>query len=595
MFRKNTTHQQPALISAIHDLPESQRERLEQSWAGTFYREFFSRIDEEIFAVLYSERPSRPNVPVNVLVGLEALKSGFGWSDEELYEAFLYNLQVRYGLGYDQLGAGEFDLRSLYYFRQRLSEYNLKHGVNLLEKAFEQITDQQLVELNIRTSQQRMDSTHIASNIVDASRLHLLVEGIQRLHRMLQAAEQQRLCEWFAPYLKETAGHYTYRIKGKPATQTHLEKVGQTLFVLLTELKPNYEQQEVYAVVERLFHEHFHLSQGSVRTKENKELPAGSLQSLDDLEATYRTKGTQHYKGYVANVTETCDPENEVQLITKIQVDANNVADSHLLQEALPNLKQRMQLETLHTDGAYPSPSNDEELPKQEVQLIQTGIRGNKPDPNRFNLTDFQFEQDPQGQPTCLTCPNEQVAQITRGKTSGLFARFPAEACSICPFQLNQRCRARPQLRDPRYFIDFTLQEFRIARRRKDYLAQKHNEHNLRAAVEATVRSLKHPFPASKLPVRGKFRMTCLMIASAILVNVRRIWKYRANHESKTAQSPTPIASVFFALAICRHSSLFDHLRANFSLSFCSGLTNLHEKNRPRSDGRLFVSLILAN
>jgi hypothetical protein len=42
MFRKNQTHQQPALIiSTIHDLPEKQRARLVQSCAGTFYREFF--------------------------------------------------------------------------------------------------------------------------------------------------------------------------------------------------------------------------------------------------------------------------------------------------------------------------------------------------------------------------------------------------------------------------------------------------------------------------------------------------------------------------------------------------------------------------
>ena len=53
MFRKNSKHQQPALISAISDLPEKQRKRLEQSWAGTFYREFFCRIEEEAFAVLY--------------------------------------------------------------------------------------------------------------------------------------------------------------------------------------------------------------------------------------------------------------------------------------------------------------------------------------------------------------------------------------------------------------------------------------------------------------------------------------------------------------------------------------------------------------
>lgn len=133
MFRKNQKHTQPALISAIHDLPEKQRARLDQSWARTFYRDYFCRIDEGIFEVLYSDQPSRPNIPVNVLVGLDTMKSGFGWSDEELYENFLFNLQVRYALGLDRLGDGEFDIRTLYYFRQRLSIYNNKEGVNLLE------------------------------------------------------------------------------------------------------------------------------------------------------------------------------------------------------------------------------------------------------------------------------------------------------------------------------------------------------------------------------------------------------------------------------------------------------------------------------
>jgi len=49
MFRKNIKHQQPALIpyghdvSAASELPEKQRKRLESSWTGTFYKEFFSR------------------------------------------------------------------------------------------------------------------------------------------------------------------------------------------------------------------------------------------------------------------------------------------------------------------------------------------------------------------------------------------------------------------------------------------------------------------------------------------------------------------------------------------------------------------------
>lgn len=78
MFRKNEQHQQMPMFSTLDDLPARQRQRLENSWAGTFYRDFFSRIDEDIFAILYSDKASRPNIPVNVLVGLETLKAGFG-------------------------------------------------------------------------------------------------------------------------------------------------------------------------------------------------------------------------------------------------------------------------------------------------------------------------------------------------------------------------------------------------------------------------------------------------------------------------------------------------------------------------------------
>jgi len=539
MFRKNTKHQQPALISAASELPEKQRKRLENSWAGTFYREFFWRIDETVFAVLYSEKDSRPNVPVNVLVGLEALKAGFGWSDQELYEHFCYDLQVRYALGYDRLGDGDFEIRSLYYFRERLSKYNAETGINLLEKAFEQITDAQITDLKVRSGMQRMDSTQIASNIVSASRLQLLVESVQRVERILNEADRVRLRETFAPYLKDSAGHYTYRVKGKEAMQEHLQQIGKTIHALLQDLKSAYAAETAYQVMERIFAENFHLIESDVRAKENTEITSACLQSVDDLEATYRTKGTGHYKGYVANITETCDPENEIQLITKVQVAPNNVDDSQLLAEALPNLKERTEVDTLVTDGGYGGQASDSALQDQNVTLIQTAIRGAQPDPNKFSLADFGMQLNEQGCLT-LTCPQEQTVPVLSGRTTGWQARFDPAVCSTCPFQLNGHCRTQPQKRDPRYLLTFTTQEVQAAKRRKEYLAHKGHSHNLRSAVEATVRSVKHSFPAGKLPVRGQFRIACLMIASAATTNVRRIQRYLIAKikEAEAAKSP---------------------------------------------------------
>ncbi len=202
MFKQNKRHFQIPLTSKVDELPEKLRKRLDTSWSGAFYREFFCRLDETPFEVLYADCPSRPNVPVNVLVGLEYLKAGNGWTDEEMLDEYGYNTQVRYALGYRQLGEGNFEPRTLYYFRERLSRYMQETGINLLDKAFEQVTDEQLKAFKLKTGKQRMDSTQIASNIREIGRLQLLVEVLQRIHKKLTEADQTRYEEAFAAYKK---------------------------------------------------------------------------------------------------------------------------------------------------------------------------------------------------------------------------------------------------------------------------------------------------------------------------------------------------------------------------------------------------------
>ena len=119
MFRKNEAHHQQGPSSSQQLLPKELRQRLEYSWAQTFYDEVFCRIDEEPFAVLYSSQPSRPNAPINVLVGMDTLKAGFGWSDEELYDHVCFDLQVRHALGLNDLSVNLFNIRTVYN-RQRL-------------------------------------------------------------------------------------------------------------------------------------------------------------------------------------------------------------------------------------------------------------------------------------------------------------------------------------------------------------------------------------------------------------------------------------------------------------------------------------------
>ncbi len=532
MFKKNHRHLQIPLTSHVDDLPEKLRKRLENSWAGTYYREVFCRLDEKPFEVLYADFPSRPNVPVNVLDGLEFLKAANGWTDEEMYDAFCYDVQVRYALGYRQLGDGDFDLRTLYYFRERLSRYMQETGVNLLDQAFEQVTDAQIAAFHLKTGKQRMDSTQLASNIRRMGRVQLLVEVLQRVQRMLSAADQERYAELFAPYIKGHAGQYVYHMKNEEVG-THLQRIGEDMAHLLSELKAGYASETAYQVLERVFGEHFRVKERKVTVKGAEELSASSLQSPDDLEATYREKSGQGYRGYVANLSETCDPENPsadsdhppLQLITKVQIAPNTTDDSQLLAEALPDLKARTDLDTLYTDGGHGGPQADVVLQEHQVEHIQTAIRGREPNPEKLHLADFTIQPNENGKPVKATCPQGQTVSVhTTSQQKAFVAHFDPTVCQTCP--LVERCPARAGKRDERHHLRFTLSEAQMAERRRRSREYQKEGRNLRAAVESTVRSVKHPFPAGKLPVRGRFRVACLVIGSAAVANLRRIHRY---------------------------------------------------------------------
>jgi hypothetical protein len=540
MFRANDQHLQFGMFDTFEQLPEKIRRRLEASWADTFYREVFCRIDEPPFAVLYSDQPSRPNVPINILVGAEILKAGFGWSDEELHDGILFNLQVRYALGLRDMSTVPFELRTLYNFRRRLSRHMQKLGENLLDRVFVHVTEEQLDSLKLKTGHQRMDSVLVSSNIRQFTRLLLLVEVIQRVWRMLTAGDQAYYIEVFEPYRQGTAGQYCSRLKAEEVSE-HLTTVGQVMKRLLGELEVRYADQPTYQMLRRVFDEHYALVAGKaensdvaqVRVKVGDELSGNSLQSPDDWEATYRIKTGQGHQGYVANLTETCDPENKVQLLTKVQVDSNFTDDEDLAVEAVPELKARTDLAVLWTDGGYTGPAAEAAFRKNQVEHIPTNVRGCHPSPQGVGRDKFSWKIDEEGEPVAVGCPGGQQVEVRAGRKDGNFlADFDATICQAC--WLAEQCRTDPRKRRPARVLYVTARQAQVARLRRQAAWARKPGNNRRAAIESTVRSVTHPFggQAGKLPVRGQSRVTQMIICSALMVNLRRIWR----HERELAE-----------------------------------------------------------
>ena len=83
---------------SIFNLTDRELRSLEKSWAKPFAEKIFSNIDEKPFSILYSDKASRPNTPVNVIIGALLLKEMLRDTDDELVEALMFDVRYQYAL-----------------------------------------------------------------------------------------------------------------------------------------------------------------------------------------------------------------------------------------------------------------------------------------------------------------------------------------------------------------------------------------------------------------------------------------------------------------------------------------------------------------
>ena len=82
MFRKNDSYRQYGLFGLTNTISDKQAKLLSNSIEHSFFEYIFTRINEDDFKVLYSNKKSRPNVAVNQLVGSLILKHLNNWTYE---------------------------------------------------------------------------------------------------------------------------------------------------------------------------------------------------------------------------------------------------------------------------------------------------------------------------------------------------------------------------------------------------------------------------------------------------------------------------------------------------------------------------------
>ncbi|MDO4339787.1 MAG: transposase [Eubacteriales bacterium] len=90
--------QQLSLFDSYNSLTEREKKFLDRSWAKYFAEYIFPKIDETPYAVLYSNKDSCPNTPVNVQLGALLIKELTGLSDDELLSSLMFDVRFQYAL-----------------------------------------------------------------------------------------------------------------------------------------------------------------------------------------------------------------------------------------------------------------------------------------------------------------------------------------------------------------------------------------------------------------------------------------------------------------------------------------------------------------
>lgn len=522
MFKKNEIYKQHMLFDVTCSLSATQRNMLESSIEHIFFSNIFCKINEKEFEVLYSTNKSRPNVPVNQMVGALILKHLKNWTYEELFKNLNFNILTRHALGVNEVGGSIFSEASIYNFQNRVIGHYVKTGKDLLTEVFDSLTADQLKEFGVNTSIQRGDSFLLGSNIFDYTRLQLLIEVLLRLFKHLNEEDKKKFSELLINYTKQTAGQYIYKIE-KDNLPKEINQLASIYHELYSSLSSEYFDTQIFSIFKRVYQEHFVVVNNKIEVIDTGNLNSSILMSPDDTTATYRHKYGGS-KGYSGHLSETAHPENKINLITDIAVVPNNTDDSVILADRLPIMLEKTDdLTEYFVDGGYGCPKVDEISQESAVTIIQTGVRGRK------TAEKLRVEIDDDGE-IYVSCSHGQrvKAEISTTRHGNFIGKavFNSKICATCPHSevCKTKNKRRKKNKDKRLWVFYEPKMIAHQRIQNIYKIPEERR-KIRANVEATIKEAKRGLKNGKSRARGLVRNMFYMTLTSIAVNLTRIHK----------------------------------------------------------------------
>jgi hypothetical protein len=432
---------------------------------------------------------------------------------------------------------------------------------------------------------QRLDSTHVLSNMAVLTRLTLFVETVTHFLRELRKEDPEAfetLDDGYVRRYLEREGYFSDAKREQ--AKRRLPVVAEDVYALVSTFEIDVEVSKLpsFALLVRLFEEQCEVtddkgddendgedSSGGPRVQvvDPKTVSSDSLQSPHDSDATYGHKG----KGYEVQISETCDDENPYQVITGTAVNGAHESDQNALLPMMDQLEESKMLpEDCQADTGYGSGVNIVECGKRGVNLLapvqdpdapkakehfaepvweqtKSGAGDEKTEEKSEEASEKSAEADTIGLEEFSfnatfdhveSCPSGHTPREQEVSGGVVFAVFSATICSCCPLAF--RCPTRKLKNGDLQFRRAPSTIATECRQAEQQTPAFKDSYRKRSGIESTNQELKSRHGLGDLRIRGAPRVELAVSLKSLALNVKRAVAYYVSQLSEPAVCACP-------------------------------------------------------
>ncbi|RLD40519.1 MAG: hypothetical protein DRI88_13485 [Bacteroidetes bacterium] len=532
MFRK--TSLQSSLFEVDNYFPDALPEN---DWSFIYRQRVLPLIDEEKFRHLYSEKEGRPNASIGLMVSLLIFMGTekLTWRGVE----FLFPRRLDWLIATNtEMGKARIDHTTLFYFYQRLESDETAREI------FTEITNKFIKICGTSVKKQRTDSFFIHGWLRILSRYGLFKETIrkflQSLHKHKPGLYDNIKGQLSGEYLEK---NFDLTEKDRKLAGRKISLMAHDLYRLKCAFE-NHKQvkhYETFKILCKVFTQQCEVKEDVGVEPEIiiKDKPdSDTICSPHNPEARYVQKGKQRISGAKAFVTETCDPENQTQFITDIEVSEATRHDSRQQPQIQDRLiENEFKPEKQYGDAGFVNGQTIIESRENSIEL-EGPTAGRSQSFEAYNAEDRPLDagdfdttlNEKTGELIVNSCPNNQepISRKRSERTGKMNVHFDPVICNGCPKK--DRCPVKTGKRVATYTVDEA--EYIGASRHHKYMSDKsyRKECAIRAGAEAMVSELTRSHGMRKSRHRKTSRVRLQLIFAALGCNVKRFIAYMENN-----------------------------------------------------------------